>query len=704
MTEATVHSGKRPGWARKAAAGAALVTLAVGLGAPRAAEGATAPRRATPARVHLVHYGTCSQFLTAVKAEATREVGPDGLPGGSSFSGGPVVTGTAAPPGAAGPPQSAAPTASSGSPSGSTAATSPDSFSGTNDQETGVDEPDVTKTDGHLLLVLRHSPAGLEVADVSGSSPHLDAFLALPQLGWSDELLLTGSYAVVIGSGQWRPYGAEPYAAPGSQAVVISLADPRAPTVVHTYTFEGQEVGARLIAGRVLVVLQGRPDLPWVHPTAGTSQARAAAISKNRAVISRSALSEWMPGVRHSGSVRLASCAAALHPTVASGLDTVSVVSLDPTQSLPGTEVTVVGDAGTVYASTTALYVATTSWSEQMAPDQPYGGPASATTDLAGFDLTDASLPRYLGSGVVPGTLIGQYALSAYGGYLRVATTTGYATPPPNEGTPPAQQSDNVVSVLTPRNGNLVTVGSVGNLGRGEKIYAVRFVGPLGYVVTFRQTDPLYIVDLSDPFHPVAEGQLGLTGYSSFLQPLGGSLLLGVGQGVDSNVRQTGLQLSVFDVSNPSAPALRSRVDVTGANSTAESDPHALLWWPARRLVAMPVSQYSYSSTGTSGSGTSSSFNGVIVWHVAADGTLAEVARLSQPQSASPGPGPCNTCAAPAPQPASSGPAMFYPYYGAGIERAVVVGGLMYTVSDAGIMANDMDTWAQAAWLAFGSS
>ncbi|MHB1446307.1 MAG: beta-propeller domain-containing protein, partial [Acidimicrobiales bacterium] len=582
-----------------------------------------------------------------------------------------------------------------------------------------------TKTDGHLLLVVRHSPVGLEVADVSKSTPQLDGFIALPQVGYDPQLLVTGGYAVIIGQGHWDPSSNQA----GTEVDVVSLRDPSHLSVTRSFDLQGSEQGARLIAGRVLVVLQGQPNLPFVYPSGSSPAELSAATNRNRAIVRSSSLSDWLPAVTTSpgANTRLASCQAALHPTVASGLGTISVVSLDPASSQPGTEATVVGNASTVYASTTALYVATSPWADQiyMTPIGLAGGmPArwpvdGITTDIHGFDLSDPAAPRYLGSGVVPGTLIGQYALSEYGGDLRVATTVGQATPAPGEGSTPSSLSDNLVTVLAPRAGALVPVGSIGGLGQGEKIYGVRFVGPLGYVVTFRQTDPLYVVDLSDPTHPTLDGQLALTGYSSFLQPLGGSLLLGVGEAVDSNLRQVGLQLSVFDVSNPSQPVLRSRLEIDGANSTAQNDPHALLWWPSRRLVAMPVTDYQYAGpSGGSGSASSSDsstsdFNGLMVWHVSSDGSLQQVAQFAQPQPQSqpgpPSPGGCNACsssggASAAPAPATGGGTMMYYPYSNGIERAVVIGNLLYTASDTGIMATNMNSWAQAAWLAYPTS
>lgn len=633
-------------------------------------------------RVKLVSYGGCPQVLAGIKSEALAEVGPYGIGEGSSFA----PTNSA---GMAAGEKSAAPAAAAGA---TAAPAAPgQAYSTTNDQEAGVDEPDLAKTDGNLLVSIRHDPVGIEVVDVGNGGPRLDAFLAIPS---AQELFLTGGDAVVVGQGEpatgveSTPVGGQG----GSTTVtVVSLSDPAHPSVVRTFDLQGSETGARLIDGRVVVVLQSEPVLPFVSPTDGTAQSQASATQQNRAVIEKSSLSGWLPSVTVSPGGRTwpVDCGTTLHPDVASGLGTVSVVSLDPNSDNPGSSVTVVGNASTVYASVSSLYVATMSWADQVAPDSSL---TSVTTDIHGFDLSDPSKPRYIGSGSVPGTLIGQYAMSEYAGDLRVATTVGSATPPPNEGSLPAELSDNRVTVLAAQSGALVPIGEVGGLGQGEKIYAVRFVGPLGYVVTFRQTDPLYVVNLADPKHPVVAGQVGLTGFSSFLQPLAGSLILGVGQSVDSNLRQSGLQLSVFDVSNPASPALLSRVDNEGAFSSAENDPHALLWWPSQRLVAMPVS--------------SSAFDGVAVWHVGSDGQLHEVARLSQPDNqpqpgpvpqpgGPPTPGPCESCGVAAPA------MMVYP---GGTERTLVVGGLLYTVSDAGIMATTMSTWTQAAWLAFTGS
>jgi hypothetical protein len=408
-----------------------------------------------------------------------------------------------------------------------------------------------------------------------------------------------------------------------------------------------------------------------------------------------------------------------------------------------------------VYASATSLYVATTTWPKLQAEGVvgpkdgatagaqagPIAGPAAgpalpesqpATTDIHGFDLSNPAAPTYLGSGEVQGTLIGQYALSEYQGFLRVATTVGMAAPPAFEGAAPATPSDNRVTVLQPQNGSLVEVGSVIGLGTGEKIYAVRFLGPLGYVVTFRQTDPLYVLDLSDPHHPQSSGQLELTGYSSFLEPLPDGRVLGIGQDVNQSLRSDGLQLSLFDVSDPAHPSLVSKDVLSGAWSSAQSDPHALLWWAPAKLAVLPVTQQTLpeplplgaASPDSSTSPAGSPFDGAVAFRIT-DAAITEAGRVTQPSAQGTGgsvpvPGPVpgpRPVPVPGPTasagaggavsnaPAARGGAIASPgiaYAGSSeIERSLVVGSMLYTVSETGILASDLSSFQPQVWLAY---
>src|ERR1019366_6349325 len=163
------------------------------------------------------------------------------------------------------------------------------------------------------------------------------------------------------------------------------------------------------------------------------------------------------------------------------------------------------------------------------------------------------------------------------------------------------------VTVLRSSGPALVPVGQVSGLGAGQQIYSVRFVADVGYVVTFRQVDPLYTVDLSDPSAPRVAGQLELEGYSSYLHPLGNGLLLGVGQDVGANNEPSGSELELFDVSDPSSPTRVQKMALgLGSSSQVLYDHHAFLFWPPKNLAVLPLATYPVYSTppsaGSSGS------------------------------------------------------------------------------------------------------
>ncbi len=148
----------------------------------------------------------------------------------------------------------------------------------------------------------------------------------------------------------------------------------------------------------------------------------------------------------------------------------------------------------------------------------------------------------------------------------------------------------------------------------------MRFIGDAGFVVTFRQTDPLYAVDLSDPRRPRVRGELKILGYSAYLHPVGGDLLLGVGQDATEQGAQTGTQLSLFDVSDLSKPArLHARSVGQGSSSAVEFDHHAFLWWAPAKLAVVPVEDY----------GSSSSFVGAIGFGVTRGAGIGERGRAS---------------------------------------------------------------------------
>merc|ERR1712165_690159 len=178
----------------------------------------------------------------------------------------------------------------------------------------------------------------------------------------------------------------------------------------------------------------------------------------------------------------------------------------------------------------------------------------------------------------------------------RVATTSWARWGSADDGSwQQIDESESSVFILKLTNGeqrNVVmeTVGSVSGIGMGERIYAVRFLGDKGFIVTFRQIDPFYTLDLTDHSDPVVVGELKIPGYSNYLHPVNDDLILGLGQDADENGVVNGLQISLFDVSTFEKPILLRKYVEKGGSSHAQYEHKAFRYLPKSRLLILPVS------------------------------------------------------------------------------------------------------------------
>jgi hypothetical protein len=579
-----------------------------------------------------------------------------------------VVAGTAGPPGALPP---SAPTSNSGDAAGGSAtptaaptpeAAVPGDTSGTNVQEQGVDEPDLVKTDGKTLFAVENGY--LNAVDARSAEPKLLGSLQLE--GWSQQMLLDGNRMLILGysdfplavpaSGGGGPQAAIaplPYWQGATTLTEVDVADPAAMKVVATQTIEGDYVDARLNGDSARVVISSHPRA--LYPGAPDSAEGQAAGWLPSSIVEKKAT-----GAKRQK--RLSSCAGVRRPRVFSGLDVLTVLTVDMKKGLPAVDSdTLMTSADTVYASTGSLYVATQKWMPPAA--SPNALPPKTTTAVHRFDISTPGQTTYESSGELPGYLLNQWSLSEYKGVLRAATTDS----PQWWGGEQIAQSQSYVSTLRETSGALAPLGNVGGLGQGERIYAVRFIDDVGYVVTFRQVDPLYTVDLSNPAAPKVLGELKIAGYSSYLHPVGKDLLLGIGQGANDAGRTQGTQLSLFDVSDPAKPArLQNAQLASGAYSTAEYDHHAFLYWPKTKLALVPVSIYSQDSP----------FVGAIGFDVDPATGINELGRVQHPK-----------------------PDGWY--YSPDIDRSVVVGSRVLTVSVAGTASNDLNSLGAAGFVAF---
>ncbi len=628
---------------KRVAFAAALAILAA------AALGATTDRSAAePAREgaatkagRLVAFGSCPDLLRYSKAQAARFVGPYGLGGRPG-----IVNDTAAQGREASPPKQGV------------------DFSGTNVQEEGVDEPDMVKTDGNTLYALANGK--LNAVDVSSAKPRLLDTLALDP-GQSHELLLHGNRLLVLSrGGYWaEPMPAMasrmmPYAPAQSALAEIDVSNPKALRLVRTLTLDGAYVAARLVGGSVRIVATSQvpSTLPFVQPKNGTKEELAAAGKRNRAVVASSRVGSWLPSyqIKRPGVTprkhALVQCRNVRRPVGFSGLGLLTVLTVDLTKGLePVDSIAVMTDGRIVYASPESLYVATERWADRPTPERPTQVKQGVSTSIHKFDISSPVKTQYRGSGEVSGYLLSQWSLSEYRGVLRVVSTESPAW------WGAGGETESFLTTLRQQDGGLVQAGRIGGLGKGERVYSVRFAGDVGYVVTFKQIDPLFTLDLANPEKPRVLGELKIPGYSAYLHPVGDDLLLGIGQDVNEEGRPQGTQLSLFDVSDLRKPTRLHSQPLGPGWSEAESDHHAFLFWPKTGLVVIPFEQRAVGYRVSRARG------------ISAVGTIDHEA----------------------------GKLAFTP----GVRRSLVVRNAVLTVSDAGVKSSSLTTLAELGWAAF---
>lgn len=507
----------------------------------------------------LVAAESCDQLLDYYISHAVDMVGPYGLDGYDSK-----------------PRDFFEPTATTAAASTFEAPDGPD-FTGTNNQVHGVDEADVLKNDGRFLYLMMDGM--FRIAEPTRDGVRLAGTLRLDW--WPQAMLHSGDTVLLIGA----VFGGGPmplhdgFAAPSWQGSMVRLmeidvSDRNRPTIGRVVEFDGSYVAARMVDDTVRITINSSPvGLPWVHPRGAGLQAERVATMANQALVRSSTLENWLPfyvaGERTTDSSldagQLLDCQNVMIPAEFSGLGTLSILSFDLSRGLTDwASAGVVASGSTVYATPAATYVATQRWFDWVRGDgqaTPHDG-----TDIHVFDTAEFK-PRYVASGRVDGFLLGQFAMDEHDGFLRVASTAASGA-----------TSESKVTILARGGEKLVTIGQVGGLGRDEQIYAVRFLGDVGYVVTFRQVDPLYTIDLANPKSPRVAGELKITGYSAYLHPIGDGLLLGLGQEASEEGRIEGTQLSLFDVSDPAQPIRLDRVTLDGGWSAAEHDHKAFTY------------------------------------------------------------------------------------------------------------------------------
>lgn len=483
-------------------------------------------------------------------------------------------------------------------PEGDAAEGSGADFSNTNIQEFGVDESDVVKTDGEYLYMLVGTELRIVKAYPTAELSQVGA-VALDGTGYyNSSLYLNGDRIIAITQPQ-QFYFYEPLpggvegdagvAAPGVRdaaspvdigfyyenpktvVTLVDVSDRANPAVEAEWQFDGYLLDSRMVGGILHLMTYQSPYVP---------------LELDPDTLTVADIEKYIPAYEvsfadgSSGSGMLVPWNDFYRPIDPDGYNITTVISLDTNVVPDGfASIAVMADPGTVYASTEALYLTD--------PSYDYDLDYRETLDIHKFSFT-ASGAEYVASGSVEGRLINQFALSEHQGHLRVATTTGF--PWAWDGT----TSQNHVFVMSQNGDKLELVGSIRDLAAGEQIYSARFLGQRGFLVTFRQIDPLFTLDLADPANPKVAGELKVPGFSEYIHLMDDNHLLALGRAATEEGTPLGLQLSVFDVSDFARPQLMfsSQIGGPGTNSEAEYNHKAFTFYPQENLLAIPVNLY----------------------------------------------------------------------------------------------------------------
>ncbi len=369
---------------------------------------------------------------------------------------------------------------------------------------------------------------------------------------------------------------------------------------------------------------------------------------------------------------------------------TTHIVSLN-LKSLAAKVLTIFDRNSAVYMSEQSLYLVTPYWrtpglvaKNQVAMDYSF---------LHKFDVT-AEDAVYVGSGIVAGHPVNQFALDEYQGNLRIATT--YMNETAEAVSPPApvqeiavvdpavrmQQPNrfNIITVLKPetvegQGAHLTEIGRTENLAAGETIYSARFRGRWGYMVTFRQVDPLFVVDLADPNAPRVSGELKIPGFSNYIHFVDDDHLLTIGQDASQEGRVLGLKISLFDVTDKTAPKEQAKISFKGegAQSEANYDHKAFTFFATKGLLAIPVSTYGYGQASSR----------LSIFKIAA----GKIEHQGDINAMEPSSGWTSE------EPTDNGP-----YMGGGtniIRRSIFIDDIVYAISDVGIQAAQAASYSQ---------
>lgn len=459
----------------------------------------------------------------------------------------------------------------------------------TNNQVEGIDEGDLIQTDGDYLYSV--SESRVMVSDIRDpENMALAAALEFDGETYPQELFLSGDTLAVISSrfslmeteGEAEMESFMPY----SGMTVVSLyniASPGNPELIREFGNEGAFNNARLSGGILHYVSNVFPNY-WVLEERPDTELRPRLFDSREG-------GELEPLPYEDLTI--------LPGTMEGSYSVITSISLEAPESNEISTKGFLGGNEQMYMNEQHLYLTASAFetAEGEFEDTALWVPQQADTEIFKFSLDGISV-EFIASSRVQGSLLNQFSMDEFEGHFRLATTEGVAWAP-------ASEPKNHLFIL---NEQLEQVGSLENLAPSERIYSVRFIGSKAYMVTFRETDPLFAIDVSDPAAPKVLGELKIPGFSNYLHPLDENHLIGFGYdtkiepvkgGGEPRIVTGGMKISLFDVSDMGDPKETDTeiIGGPGTYSVLQYDHKALFRHDAQSLFGFPVSIYTGDGT-----------------------------------------------------------------------------------------------------------
>ena len=333
---------------------------------------------------------------------------------------------------------------------------------------------------------------------------------------------------------------------------------------------------------------------------------------------------------------------------------------------------TYLGAGSLVYSSLDNMYIATVRYNYSGYSDGIMGMIAperyEVNTEIYKFKL-DNGKTEFKCMGTVPGSVLNQFSMDENNGNFRIATTDNVGI------------SGNTANNLYILDKDLKITGTLEGLARGEKIYSVRFMGDRAYIVTFKQVDPLFVIDVSNPENPKVLGELKIPGFSKYLHPYSENLLIGFGQDAETfkdkygeRTLTTGMKMALFDVTDANNPKELFSVKIgdRGTYSELLNNHKALLFSKEKDIIAFPITITEAANTSNGISYGKTTFQGAVIYGLDLDKGFIEKGKISHAKT--------------------DGAKQYFTYdYNKQVERIIFIDNTLFTISKGLIKSIDMN-------------